>query len=104
MLQKDPAKRITAIDSLNHKWFERSHDETLHLDKKIFQRLKNFRAPQRLQVEALTFLVSNLNKDIDFKGLREAFRSLDKTNTGILTLNEIREALKEMAVSQEDIL
>lgn len=70
--------------------------EETHTDKKIILRLKEFRAPQRLQMEALTFLVNNLNKDIDFKILREAFRALDKNNTGILTATEIREALKEV--------
>jgi Ca2+-binding EF-hand superfamily protein len=43
-----------------------------------------------------------LNKDIDFKGLSEAFNSLDKKNTGFLTINEIKEALKESAISPED--
>jgi hypothetical protein len=69
MLQKDPIKRISAIDALNHQWFELTHaDEGSAFDnKRIIQRLKEFRAPQRLQIETLTFLVSNLNKDIDFK-------------------------------------
>jgi calcium-dependent protein kinase len=44
MLQKDPIKRISAIEALNHKWFEISHDKPF-LDKKIFLRLKEFRAP-----------------------------------------------------------
>lgn len=52
--------------------------------------MKEFRAPQRLQVEALTFLVNNITKDIDFKSLREAFFALDKNNTGLLSLNEIK--------------
>ena len=99
MLNKDPVKRISAIEALNHKWFEISHDEHATLDKKIFARLKEFRAPQRLQIEALTFLVNNLNKDIDFKTLREAFRTLDKNNTGILSIGEIKEAMRDVTLS-----
>ena len=44
-----------------------------------------------------------MNKDIDFKNLREAFRSLDKNNTGILTINEIKEAFNESSIKQEDV-
>jgi Ca2+-binding EF-hand superfamily protein len=37
--------------------------------------------------------VNNLTKDvIDFKTLREAFRALDKANTGLLNLNEMKQA------------
>ena len=54
-------------------------------------------------VEALTFLVNNLTKEIDFKSLRDAFRALDKNNTGLLTLNEIKEAFKDANVTQEDL-
>jgi calcium-dependent protein kinase len=81
---------------MNHKWFSISHTEKASTpDRKIFQRLKDFRAPQRLQFEALTFIVNNINKDIDFKSLREAFRALDKNNTGLLSLNEIKEGFRE---------
>lgn len=103
MLQKDPLKRISAIDALNHKWFALSHADKSALDNKIFMRLKEFRAPQRLQFEALTFLVNNSRKEIDFKNLREAFRVLDKKNTGLLSLNEIKEGFKELQMPQEDL-
>lgn len=98
MLQKDPLKRTTANDCLNHRWFEISHTDKPFVDRKIFQRLKEFRAPQRLQFEALTFLVNNNRKEIDFKILRDAFRILDKENTGLLTLAEIKEGFKESQI------
>ena len=80
MLQKNPEDRISIIDALNHPWFNIVYSsDHQFLDKGIIQKLIEFRAPQRLQVEALTFLVNNLGKDvIDFKSLREAFRTLDK--------------------------
>ena len=95
MLQKEPLKRISAIDALNHRWFEISHSNSAHFDTRILSRLKEFRAPQRFQLEALTFLVNNLNKDIDFKVLRDAFRALDKNNTGILTIKEMKSVIKD---------
>jgi len=45
MLVKDPRKRISAEDAMNHVWFEISHTDKPTFDKKIFQKLKEFRAP-----------------------------------------------------------
>lgn len=103
MLQKDPSKRISAVEALKHKWFEISHSHKPTFDQRIFQRLKEFRAPQRLQLETLTFLVNNITKEIDFKSLRDAFRALDKNNTGLLTLNEIMEAFRESNIPNDDL-
>jgi calcium-dependent protein kinase len=103
MLHKDPLKRISAIDAMNHKWFAISHGERQITDKKIFMRIKELRVQQRLQVEALTFLVNNVNKEIDFKSLREAFRTLDKKNTGLLSIHEIKEAFREAKIPEEDL-
>jgi hypothetical protein len=42
-------------------------------------------------METLKFLVNNItsNMDIDFKTMREAFRAIDTSNTGIITLEQI---------------
>jgi Ca2+-binding EF-hand superfamily protein len=50
----------------------------------------------------LTFLVNNLTKDIDFKSLRDAFRTLDKNNSGFLNLAEIRQAFIESNIPTEE--
>ena len=42
-----------------------------------------------------------MNKDLDLKSLRNAFRSLDTHNTGILNINEIKEAFKELGLTGE---
>ena len=54
-------------------------------------------------METLTFLVNNLHKEIDFKNLRDSFRALDKQNTGLLSINEIKEAFKEANIPNYDI-
>lgn len=55
-------------------------------------------------MEALTFLVNNLTKDvIDFKSLREAFRALDKHNSGLLNLNEMKQAFQDSNISPADL-
>ena len=54
-------------------------------------------------MEALTFLVNNLHSDIDYKSLIDAFRSLDKQNTGHLLLEEIKEAFKDSNIPNAEI-
>ena len=49
------------------------------------------------------FLVNNITREIDFKSLREAFRALDKKNTGLLSLTEIKNAFREVRVPEEDL-
>lgn len=68
---------------------------------KVFSRLKNFRAPQKLQYETLQFLVNNVNRDFDFVGLRNAFRELDASHSGYLNMNEMEEAFKGFASKDE---
>ena len=68
MLNKDPDQRISAQQCLEHPWFTSNdieqnhagHDPALlHEDKLlVLRRIKNFRQPKRLQIEALTFLVN----------------------------------------------
>ena len=48
-------------------------------------------------------MVSNLNKEIDFKSLRDAFRAVDKKNTGMLTINEVKEAFKDSNIPNSDV-
>jgi hypothetical protein len=114
MLDKDPATRISAQDCLEHPWFTSNDIDThhaghdpalLHEDKlNVLRRIKNFRAPKRLQVEALTFLVNSVDTStFDFATLKNAFRTLDTDNSGTLQLSEIRSAFNELNMPEEEI-
>lgn len=114
MLAKDPAQRITAQQCLEHQWFTSNDIETNHaghdpalLDSQklqVLRRIKNFRQPKALQIEALTFLVNQSDTStFDFELLRNAFRTLDADNSGTLQLSEIREAFNELNMSEEEV-
>jgi len=101
MLAKDPKKRISATQCLEHPWFTSNDIETNHAGHdpvllntqklEVLRRIKNFRSNKRLQIEALTFLVSQSDtSQFDFELLRNAFRTLDEDNSGTLQLCEIR--------------
>ena len=114
MLDKDPATRISAQACLEHPWFTSNdieanhagHDPALlHEDKlQVLRRIKNFRQPKRLQIEALTFLVNQVDTStFDFAKLRNAFRTLDADNSGTLEMNEIKAAFSELNMSEQEI-
>lgn len=42
-------------------------------------------------------------KEIDFKALREAFRSLDTENLGMLSMAEVKQAFKDANIPPEDV-
>ena len=42
-------------------------------------------------------------KEIDFKALREAFRSLDTENLGMLNMAEVKQAFKDASIPSEDV-
>ncbi len=70
----------------------------------MLRRIKNFRQPKRLQIEALTFLVNQVDTStFDFAKLRNAFRTLDADNSGTLQLSEIRTAFQELNMSAAEV-
>jgi len=90
MLVRDPAKRITLPAVRENAWFKtmrEKHDASSEQSLAIMNRLRSFRAPKRLQLEAMTFLANNLpnSQQLDMSNLRKVFKSMDKTNTGYLT-------------------
>jgi calcium-dependent protein kinase len=64
MLHKDPEKRIKISDALQHDWFKKwkSDDVDTHeFHNEYLNRLRNYRAPNKLQYEVLSFLTRNLD-------------------------------------------
>jgi len=63
MLERDASKRITLPAVRMHPWFAKMKEtdkQEGENNKEILNRLKNFRAPKRLQLEAMKFLANNL--------------------------------------------
>ena len=45
-------------------------------------------------METLKFLVNNVITDIDFKSLREAFRAIDTSNSGKITIEQVKKGFR----------
>ena len=60
MLEKDPAKRITAVDAMTHHWFQNAHKHPKvegALQETIMQRLATFHGRSKLRKAAMQLLV-----------------------------------------------
>ena len=102
MLIKDPMKRITAEECLNHNWFQiQKFDTPDGVKESIVKKLKDFRAPTKIQMETLKFLVNHIT-DIDFKNMRDSFRAMDTENIGTISIDSVCKALKESKISYID--
>ncbi len=100
LLTKDPKTRVKVSDALNHIWFKNWEDEEVANNEfatKYLKRLKNYRAPNRLQYEVLSFLMKNLDTSERVK-IKEVFRSITAKSSGDLTFKDLEEAFGEVGI------
>ncbi|MEW5299955.1 MAG: hypothetical protein WDW38_002778 [Sanguina aurantia] len=95
MLMRDPKKRASAIQILQHDWMRENgvaSDSPLQLE--VLTRIKKFSAMNRLKKEALKIIASNLPMD-EISGMREIFMDIDTDKSGTITVEEFAEALRK---------
>ncbi|CAN1278434.1 CDPK-related protein kinase [Linum perenne] len=96
LLHKDPRKRMTAAQGLNHPWLRNSTDVKVLLDISILKLMKAYIRSSPLRKTALRALVKTLSADEIFY-LKEQFTILQPNNDGTITLENIRMALMKNA-------
>jgi calcium-dependent protein kinase len=97
LLEKDPKKRIKVDSALTHKWFKKWQDhneEAKEFQTEYLTRLKNYRAPNRLQYEVLSFLMKNLDTSERVK-IKQVFRNITAKSSGDLTFVDLEGAFKD---------
>lgn len=100
LLTKDPKERVKTSTALNHIWFKKWEDDqvdTNEFQTKYLKRLKNYRAPNRLQYEVLSFLMKNLDTSERVR-IKEVFRSITAKSSGDLTFQDLEEAFGEVGI------
>lgn len=95
LLEKDPKKRLTATEALNHKWFNSLQNQLIHtksnmINKCKVENLKNFKAYSLFDKEILRIMVeTNYNEPL-IKDLSNIFWYLDYDCDGFISSVELR--------------
>lgn len=98
LLQRDPLKRISAPDALQHSWINNLCPNLVlnrNMAKKALQNLKCFRADQKLQEATIAFIVNQLVSKEETQELKKVFMELDTNNDGQLSYEEIVNGYKK---------
>jgi len=95
LLAPDEQSRAAARNALQHPWFEQQLPKRTPaaLDKAAISGLRNFRKLNKFKKASLTVIVCML-KEKNIKNCRELFLYLDTDGDGVITLQELREALE----------
>lgn len=108
LLKRDPSKRLSASDALNHRWIREKTRDTTPPPKEGHRRQRTsiavaprsiafikYRDMQKLKKAALAFLAVNATND-DITALKDVFHKIDTNNDGTITLQELDECLKDV--------
>lgn len=93
---KDPKRRITASDALNHPWLREDGEASdKPIDSAVLVRMKQFRAMNKLKKLALKVIAENLSEE-DIKGLKQMFNNMDTDRSGTITFEELKTGLSRL--------
>lgn len=102
MLKRDPSKRRSAAEALEHPWIlemtmstkaRRNLRSSIVFSKKSIT-FKKYRGMQKLQKAALMWIATNVTND-EVSQLKDVFKKIDANNDGTITLEELDECIKE---------
>lgn len=105
MLERDPAKRYTVEQVLEHPWLQGGDGSSAtdgELDVGVLQRLQRFDAHNRFQRKALRLVASSLSAE-DVQRLRQTFVEMDADGSGSVSYAELRRALRAAGLPEQDV-
>ena len=103
----DVNKRMGSEHALNHPWLNHNvSDNDLNegkkvIEPKIINLIKNFRGASVLKKEAMRIIVNNLSEN-EIKSLRDAFRLIDKDNSGMISVEELKKVLSDLGYQHNE--
>jgi len=108
LLERQADVRLTAEEAYNHPWIQQQKDKEfadVEVNADVFSNMETYMNSVALKRTTLSFIASRIPED-QIQTLRLAFSKMDKNGDGQLTLEELREGLKEVpeiALKEEDI-
>ncbi|XP_078162496.1 calcium-dependent protein kinase 29-like isoform X1 [Carex rostrata] len=96
MLTKDPKRRLTAAEALEHPWLrEGGVASSKPIHSAVLARMKQFRATNKLKKLALKVIAESLSEE-DSKGLKQMFKNMDTDGSGTITFEELKIGLSRL--------
>ncbi|XP_055803254.1 calcium-dependent protein kinase 28-like [Solanum dulcamara] len=93
LLVKDPRARLTAAQALSHPWVREGGDASeIPLDISVLSNMRQFVKYSRLKQFALRALASTLDEE-ELADVRDQFSAIDVDKNGVISLEEMRQAL-----------
>ncbi|PHT56494.1 Calcium-dependent protein kinase 16 [Capsicum baccatum] len=93
LLVKDPRARLTAAQALSHPWVREGGDASeIPLDISVLSNMRQFVKYSRLKQFALRALASTLDEE-ELADARDQFSAIDVDKNGVISLEEMRQAL-----------
>ncbi len=93
MMKADPKHRITVEQALHHPWLASNPRlGDAFIQPRVLLSLKRFKAPKKLQQEAMKIIVKNLSTE-EIKDLRNAFIQMDREKTGFISAADLEAAM-----------
>ncbi|CAA0825171.1 Calcium-dependent protein kinase 21 [Striga hermonthica] len=94
MLTKDPKRRITSAQVLEHPWITGQASDK-PIDSAVLSRMKQFRAMNKLKKLALKVIAQSLSEE-EIKGLKAMFANMDTDKSGTITYEELKSGLARL--------
>lgn len=94
MLTVQVNRRINLVEALSHPWLNSGLTESnFKIPDIVFKNLSKYKAKSKLWQEAIKIVVKNLSNS-QIKTLREAFITMDTTNSGFITAADLEKSMK----------
>ncbi|KAL4437336.1 hypothetical protein ABPG75_004475 [Micractinium tetrahymenae] len=93
MLQRDPARRITPAQILQHPWMQGQAAPDFPIDQVVAGRLARLSVKNKVHRAAMVVAASTLGRE-DIPGLTSMFKQMDHDRSGQLSAAELRVALQ----------
>ncbi|GJT20460.1 calcium-dependent protein kinase 8-like protein [Tanacetum coccineum] len=96
MLDRDPKRRLTAQQVLEHPWlFDAKAAPNVSLGEVVRSRLKQFSVMNKFKKRALRVIAEHLSVE-EVAGIKETFEMIDTGNKGKINMEELRNGLQKL--------